>query len=302
MEKQLGSLTTESRNETTMQIDTDTTKDILEKMNEEDQKVAIAVRKVLPEVELAVEFTVNSLKKGGRLIYLGAGTSGRLGVLDAVECPPTFGSSPESVLALMAGGENAFIKAVEGAEDKMELGEEDLKRIQLTADDTVIGIAASGRTPYVIGALNFARSAGAKTVALSCNEGAEISKAADLAIEVITGPESLTGSTRMKAATAHKMILNMISTASMIKLGKVYENLMVDVNVSNFKLKERAISIIQTVTGNTREKAKEALEEANHQVKPAIVMLNTGTSYKEALSLLEQANGFVRQAIEFGKK
>lgn len=302
MDKQLGSLITESRNEHTMQIDTGSTSEILQQIHEEDRKVADAVQKVLPEIEQAVDFAVDSFQKGGRLIYLGAGTSGRLGVLDAVECPPTFSTSPDMVIALMAGGENAFIKAVEGAEDRADLGEEDLKKKGLTENDTVIGIAASGRTPYVIGALDYARSAGAKTVALSCNPGARISQSAELAIEVITGPESLTGSTRMKAATAHKMILNMISTASMIKMGKVYENLMVDVNVSNYKLKERAAGIIMAVTGCTREEAGQALDEAGNEVKPAIVMVHTGLPFTEAKALLDGANGFVRQAIEHSKQ
>lgn len=297
MEEKLSELTTELRNSRTKQIDTADTMDILQAINEEDQQVAIAVQKVLSEVKVAVEFAYASLQQGGRLIYLGAGTSGRLGVLDAVECPPTFSTSPEMVVGLIAGGEKAFIKAVEGAEDKPELGVEDLKKIHLTARDTVIGIAASGRTPYVIGALQYARSIGAKTVALSCNEHAAISQVADRAIEVIVGPEVLTGSTRMKAGTAHKMVLNMISTAAMIRLGKVYENLMVDVNISNHKLKERAIHMITVITGVSYETARQALEQANHEVKTSIVMIKTNSSYEEAKQLLVEANGYVRSAI-----
>jgi N-acetylmuramic acid 6-phosphate etherase len=280
-----------------MQIDKATTLDILKLINQEDQKVALAVQDVLPDVEVAVEYAYESLKHGGRLIYIGAGTSGRLGVLDAVECPPTFSTAPEMVQGLMAGGEKAFVKAVEGAEDKEELGEQDLKDIGLTSKDTVIGIAASGRTPYVIGALRYARSIGAKTVALSCNEQARISQVADHSIEVVVGPEVLTGSTRMKAGTAHKMILNMISTTVMIRLGKVYENLMVDVNISNYKLKERAINIIRTVTGVSYQQARETLELANHEVKTAIVMIEAGVTYEKATELLKRADGYVRQAI-----
>ncbi|WP_299087206.1 N-acetylmuramic acid 6-phosphate etherase [uncultured Metabacillus sp.] len=301
MDQKLTLLTTESRNERTMHIDTADTAEILRVMNEEDQKVALAVQQVLPDVETAINFAFESLKNGGRLIYLGAGTSGRLGVLDAVECPPTFSTDPSLVQGIMAGGEKAFVKAVEGAEDKEELGEQDLRDIQLSSNDTVIGIAASGRTPYVIGALKYARSVGAKAVALSCNENSPISQVADLSIEVVVGPEVLTGSTRLKAATAHKMILNMISTTTMIKLGKAYENLMVDVHVSNFKLKERATNIIRKITNVSYEQAKETLELANNEVKTAIVMIKTGREYEEAKKLLEQAKGYVRTAIELSK-
>ncbi|MDN3019564.1 N-acetylmuramic acid 6-phosphate etherase [Paenibacillus sp. BSR1-1] len=298
MNENLELLTTESRNEQSMQIDTANPFDILRIMNEQDQLVALAVKEVLPEVEAAVQFVVASFKKGGRLIYMGAGTSGRLGVLDAVECPPTFSTDPEMVRGLIAGGEGAFLKAVEGAEDQPELGERDLKELGLTKDDTVIGIAASGRTPYVIGALCYARSLGAKTVALSCNQNAAISKEADQAIEVIVGPEVLTGSTRLKSGTAHKMILNMISTSSMILLGKAYENLMVDVHVSNQKLKERAIGIIRKITGVSYETASETLEQADLQVKTAIVMIKTNTTKQEAEQLLIKANGYVKKAIQ----
>jgi N-acetylmuramic acid 6-phosphate etherase len=297
MEERLSTLTTETRNVGSKHIDMADTLDILKMINDEDQKVALAVKDVLDDVKVAVEFAYQSLKQGGRLIYLGAGTSGRIGILDAVECPPTFSTPFEMVRGLIAGGEGAFIKAVEGAEDSEELGAQDLKELHLTATDTVVGIAASGRTPYVIGALHYARGIGAKTVALSCNPNARISEEADHSIEVIVGPEVLTGSTRMKAATAHKMILNMISTTSMIRLGKVYENLMVDVHVSNHKLKERAIHIVQTVTEASYEEAKQALEAANLEVKTAIVMLKSNVTYKEAVLRLQQSNGLVRQAI-----
>lgn len=297
MDQDLTALTTETRNKHSMQIDTAEPISILEMMNREDQKIALAVNKVLPDVEAAVQFAIQSFQNGGRLIYMGAGTSGRLGILDAVECPPTFSTAPEMVQGLMAGGVGAFVKAVEGAEDKPEWGEADLKRIGLTEYDTVVGIAASGRTPYVIGGLKYAMSIGAKTVALSCNEGAEISKEAHQKIEVIVGPEVLTGSTRLKAATAHKMILNMISTTSMILLGKAYENLMVDVHVSNHKLKVRAITIISQVTGVSYGAAEEALDSAGLQVKTAIVMIKAGIPANHAAELLEQANGYVRKAI-----
>jgi N-acetylmuramic acid 6-phosphate etherase len=297
MEEHLRSLTTELRNEKTMNIDSVNTMDIISAINKEDFKVAAAVQEVLPEIETAVEWACESLKKGGRLIYIGAGTSGRLGVLDAVECPPTFSTPPDRVLGIIAGGENAFVRAVEGAEDKEEFGENDLIDVALTANDTVIGIAASGRTPYVKGALRYARKVGAKAVALSCNNNASITKEADIGIEVVVGPEVLTGSTRMKAATAHKMVLNMISTATMIRLGKVYENLMVDVNVSNQKLKDRAVNIIETVTNADYDQALKTLEKANNQVKPAIVMIKTATDYEKAMELLEKADGDVRNAI-----
>jgi N-acetylmuramic acid 6-phosphate etherase len=298
MTENLELLTTESRNEQSMQIDTANPIDILRIMNEQDQLVALAVKEVLPEIEAAVQFVFESFKNGGRLIYLGAGTSGRLGVLDAVECPPTFSTDPGMVQGIIAGGDRAFLKAVEGAEDQPKFGVMDLKELGLTKDDTVIGIAASGRTPYVIGALRYARSIGAKTVALSCNKNAAISKEADQSIEVIVGPEVLTGSTRLKAGTAHKMILNMISTSSMILLGKAYENLMVDVHVSNQKLKERAIGIIRKITGVSYQQALETLEASGLQVKTAIVMIETDTNKQEAERLLIEANGYVKRAIQ----
>jgi len=298
MNEQLTLLTTESQNEQTMKIDTASTKEILNIMNTEDQKVALAVQKVLPDVEVAVEFVSESFQKKGRLIYVGAGTSGRLGVLDAVECPPTFITNPDQVQGLMAGGEKAFVKAVEGAEDKEELGAADLQKIYLNERDTVIGSAASGRTPYVIGALRYAKSVKAKTVALSCNGNSLIGKEADHSIEVVVGPEVLTGSTRLKAASAHKMILNVISTAAMIKVGKAYENLMIDVHVSNEKLKERAIGIICKITGVSYEQASQTLEEANNEVKTAVVMIKTNENYDTAKMLLNNADGYVRKAIE----
>ncbi|MGD6815990.1 N-acetylmuramic acid 6-phosphate etherase [Metabacillus sp. 113a] len=297
MEKQLRKLTTEQRNKKSMNMDQADTLDILSMMNAEDQQVALAVEKVLPLASKAADCAAASLLRGGRLIYMGAGTSGRLGILDAVECPPTFGTAPDQVVAVMAGGEGAFLKAAEGAEDSAAQGKKDLMAIGLSSKDTVIGIAASGRTPYVAGGLEYAGEIGAATVALSSNEGAYISTFAQHRIEVITGPEVLTGSTRLKAATAHKMILNMISTAAMVKAGKVYENLMIDVHVSNHKLKERAISIIETITGVTNEKAEEILEQSGLQVKKAIVMIQTGTDAAAAQKLLDEHNGNARSAI-----
>lgn len=266
-------------------------------MNTEDQKVALAVQEVLPDVEMAVESVSESFQKKGWLIYVGAGTSGRLGVLDAVECPTTFSTNPNQVQGLMAGGEKAFVKAVEGAEDKEELGAADLQKIHLNERDTVIGIAASGRTPYVIGALRYAKSVKAKTVALSCNGNSLIGKEADHSIEVI-GREVLTGSTRLKAASAHKMILNMTSIAAMIKVGKAYENLMIDVHVSNEKLKERAIGIICKIIGVSYEQASQTLEEANNEIKTAVVMIKTNENYDTAKLLLNNAGGYVRKAME----
>ncbi|MBS4207913.1 N-acetylmuramic acid 6-phosphate etherase [Bacillus sp. FJAT-50079] len=295
-------LTTEKRNKNTYSIDNMSTIEILTTINNEDMTVAHSVQKVLPEIEKTVEIVYKAFKLGGRLFYVGAGTSGRIGIMDAVECPPTFSTSPELVQALMAGGPKAIMKAVEGAEDDENLGKEDLTERQLTELDVVIGIAASGRTPYVVGALKYAQSIGAKTISLSSNDNSIISKFADIKIEVDTGPEILTGSTRMKAATAHKLILNMITTASMIKIGKVYENLMVDLKVSNHKLKERAKNILSTITNVPYNRAQEVLEQTNYEVKPAIVIIETGISLQEAKAAIHQANGFVRKAIEIAVK
>lgn len=294
----LTKLTTEQRNQNTMNLDNMDSLDILTTINKENKTVTKAVEEVLPQVNKAVHLAYNSLRKGGKLFYVGAGTSGRLGILDAVECPPTFSTPPDLIQGLIAGGNSAIMKAVEGAEDNEELGEINLKDRSLTELDIVVGIAASGWTPYVIGALKYAQNMGAATVSLSSNENSLISQYADVGIDVITGPEVLTGSTRMKAATAHKLILNMITTTTMIKVGKVYENLMVDVKVSNYKLKERAKSIVATITDIPVEAAGEALEQAHLEVKPAIVMIKVGVDYDKAKQLIDQANGFVRQAIE----
>ncbi|WP_240424527.1 N-acetylmuramic acid 6-phosphate etherase [Lactococcus allomyrinae] len=266
-------------------------------MNQEDKKVAQAVEKSLTQVERVIVATIEAFNKGGRLIYLGAGTSGRLGVLDAAECVPTFGVSPEMVIGLIAGGERAMTIAVEGAEDDLDLGKRDLIHLDLTKDDMVIGIAASGRTPYVIGALNYAREVGANTGTISCNLNAEISQHADLPIEVDCGAEFLTGSTRLKAGTAQKLILNMISTISMIGIGKVYNNLMVDVKATNEKLVERSKRIIMQATECDYETATLKFIEAQENVKLAIVMILTQTDKKTAEQKLISAKGFVKDTL-----
>lgn len=293
----LENLATEKRNSKTLRLDELTTAEILAIMNEEDKTVPQAIKQVLPTIEKIVNGVIFTFQAGGRLIYLGAGTSGRLGVLDAVECVPTFGVEPSQVVGLIAGGEKAFVQAVEGAEDSMILGETDLKELALTENDYVIGIAASGRTPYVIGALDYAKRIGARTAAVSCNADAAISKHAELAVEVVTGPEVLTGSTRLKAGTAQKLVLNMISTASMIGVGKIYKNLMVDVKPTNEKLVERAKRIIMEATDCDYETAAKFYQLADTHVKVAIVMLLTDSTKLEAIKKLEQANGFVRKTL-----
>lgn len=295
-------LTTEMRNENSTNIDNMSTMQILTTINNEDMTVAKSVQEVIPQINETVETIYHSLKRGGRLFYVGAGTSGRIGILDAVECPPTFSTSQNLVQAVMAGGGQAFEKAAEGIEDKAELGASDLEERDLTEIDVVIGIAASGRTPYVVGALKYAKEIGASTVSLSSNNNSIISQHADINIEVITGPEILTGSTRMKAATAHKLILNMITTTVMIKVGKVYENLMVDLKVSNKKLAGRAKHIVSLITGVSHEKAGEVLDTTNFEVKPAIVMIKTGVTFQESKKYINLADGFVRKAIELASR
>ena len=245
----------------------------------------------------AIEWVRDTFERGGRLIYLGAGTSGRLGVLDSVECPPTFGVSPDQVIGLMAGGEKAFVKAVEGAEDSPGLAVEDLKKIRLDKQDILVGIAASGRTPYVIGGLKYARSIDCPTVAVACNKGSEIGKEADLAIEPMVGPEILTGSTRLKAGTAQKMILNMISTGAMVGIGKVYENLMVDVVQTNEKLCVRARNIVMMATECGPDEAQKLLEEAEGNAKTAIVMKLLDCSAEEASDKLKRSHGHIRRCL-----
>ncbi len=293
----LGSLVSESRNPATMNLDEMSTLDMVTAFNREDRKVPEAIQVVLPQVAQAVDMAAASFKAGGRLIYLGAGTSGRLGVLDASECPPTFGVPHGLVVGLIAGGPGALLKAVEGAEDSEALGIEDLKNIQLTAIDTVIGLAASGRTPYVIGALRYASQLGCATVAISCNPDSSIAHEAKVAISPVVGPEALTGSTRMKSGTAQKLVLNMISTGAMVKTGKVYQNLMVDVKATNVKLVDRACRIVMEATGAARTDAEAALAQTEFEVKPAILMLLSQISAEEAIQRLTTHHGFLRAAL-----
>ncbi len=297
MELNLTGMTTERRNPRTMQLDTMSELEIVTVMNEEDARVPLAIAKKLPQIAQAAHWAAEAFAQGGRLFYMGAGTSGRLGVLDAAECPPTFGVDPGMVVGLIAGGEKAFIKAVEGAEDDRALGQSDLETHNLTAKDVVIGIAASGRTPYVLGGLAYARSVGCRTAAIACNPGSAVGKAADLAIEVEVGPEVLTGSTRLKSGTAQKLILNMISTASMVRAGKAYQNLMVDVMQTNEKLHVRAENIVIDATGVERAEARRAIDAAGGSVKCAITMLLAGCDADEARRRLDEAKGHVRAAI-----
>ncbi len=295
---ELDELVSESRNPHTTDIDMLPTVEVLRRINAEDKRVAFAVEKVIPEVAAAVERVVAAFQKGGRLIYVGSGTSGRIGVLDASECPPTFRVPEGMVIGLIAGGSHALMHSIEGAEDDAAGAREALEDIGLTSDDVVIGIAASGRTPYVIGALTYARQVGATTIALACNPNAETGRIADIAILPIVGPEVLTGSTRMKAGTAEKLVLNMLTTTSMIRMGKSYENLMVDLYASNEKLVARATRIVMAATGCTREEARAALERTGKDVKLAILTVMTGKSPAAARDALEDAGGFLRQALE----
>ncbi len=287
---------TEQRNPNSMSLDQMSVAEIAQLMNDEDRKVPDAIEKVLPEITQLIDAVIEAFKQEGRLIYIGAGTSGRMGILDAVECVPTFGTPPEKVVGLIAGGDTAIKEAVEGAEDSKEMAVGDLKALKLTNKDIVIGIAASGRTPYVIGGLEYAKEVGATTGAISNNEGTKISPLADFAVEVITGPEVLTGSTRLKAGTAQKLVLNMISTISMVKSGKAYENLMVDVLATNEKLVDRANRIVVEATGVEYEEAEKVLTEAK-SVKLAIVMILSGAPKETAETVLAEENGFVRESI-----
>ena len=297
MHLNLKNMSTETRNQRTMDLDIMSPLEIVTVMNQEDARVPAAITPVLPQIAQCVTWAIESIEAGGRIIYMGAGTSGRLGVLDAVECPPTFGVSPDVVVGLMAGGNNAFHRAAEGVEDSRELGREDLIRTGLEKRDIVIGIAASGRTPYVLGGLAYAREVGCRTVAISCNAGSPIGAAADLAIEVVPGPECLTGSTRLKAGTCQKLILNMISTATMVRCGKAYQNLMVDVLQSNEKLAVRAQNIVMEATGCDRVTAAEKLAAAEGNAKTAITMILADCTLEEARERLTRARGHVRDAI-----
>ena len=289
---------TEQRNPLTTDIDRLSTLEIVQRMNAEDATVPTTVAQALPAVAQAVDMIVDRLRAGGRLIYVGAGTSGRLGVLDAAECVPTFSVSPNLVQAVMAGGEGAITRSIEGAEDSREQGRAAILALDLTPEDAVVGIAASGRTPFVVAALEAAAEIGAGTVGIACNQPAAVLDAAEIKIAALTGPEVITGSTRLKAGTAQKLILNMLSTATMIRLGKVYGNLMVDVRVSNYKLADRARRIVSEVTGVSQEEAGTLLEQTDNEVKTAIVVALLGLSPQEARSRLQTAQGVLREVID----
>jgi N-acetylmuramic acid 6-phosphate etherase len=294
----LTKLATEKRNPDTINIDELSTLEVVKKIHEADLGVASCITPVLSEISMVAEKVVEAFENGGRLIYIGAGTSGRLGVLDASECPPTYGTDPNLVVGLIAGGDYALQHAIEGAEDDFELGKTDLQKINVTKKDVVVAIAASGRTPYCLGAMEYAKNKGAFTAAVVCSLHSPMANAADTSITVVTGPEVVTGSTRMKAGTAQKLVLNMISTTSMIKWGKVYSNLMVDVQPTNAKLRQRAKNIIIEAAGVSEKEAEQALKEQDGNTKAAIFQLVTGVSPMEAKTHLEQQNGRLKEAIK----
>lgn len=294
----LKSIATEVQNIDTLDIDLLDSLGVVTKINNEDQKVADAVKDILPEIAKAVDEIVIAFNNGGRLIYIGAGTSGRLGILDAVECRPTFSVSDDMVVGIIAGGQTAIQSAVEGAEDNTELGIQDLKDINLTSKDVLVGIAASGRTPYVISAMNYAKQLNCSVVGVTCSPNQGVSDVADIAICAQVGPEVLTGSTRMKSGTAQKLILNTLSTASMIRIGKIYKNLMVDVSATNEKLNARAIRIVMQATECDFDTASTALINAQSNTKLAILNILTGVSIDEGAKLLEHSAGFLRKAID----
>ena len=294
----MATLTTEQRNPNSMEVDALSVREILELINNEDKLVAEAVNKEIDNIELAVNYVVEALREGGRLIYAGAGTSGRLGILDATEIPPTFSADPNMVQGIIAGGMDALVRSIEGAEDYPDNGKKDIMEKNVTDKDVVFGIATSGRTPYVLGALEKSKELGAKTIFLSCNKVDENSIYADLIISPIVGPEVVTGSTRMKAGTATKLVLNMVTTTAMIKLGKVYGNLMVDLRAVNNKLVDRACRILNTVTGIELDAAKKLLTEAENNLKVAIVMQLGELDREQAISKLDEVNGVVRNAVD----
>ena len=293
----LEKLTTEKRNEKSMNLDEMSIMDTISLMNEEDKKVIEAVNKELPSIEKVIIKCIEALKNEGRIIYVGAGTSGRIGLLDAVECPPTFGMDPDRVIGVLAGGTNQMF-AKEEAEDSYELGQQNMKELSLSSNDIVIGLAASGRTPFVIGALDHANAVNATTACIVCNKNSEMAKHVTYPIEIDNGPEILTGSTRLKAGTSQKMVCNMITTTTMIQLGKVYENLMVDVDVSNEKLYERWLSIVQTATSCNKETAEELFEQSNHNAKAAICMCKLNISYQQAIEYLDKYEGRIKEVIK----
>jgi N-acetylmuramic acid 6-phosphate etherase len=300
--KEISNLTTEQRNPKSMEIDNIGTADILKIINDEDKLVPLAVEKELPYIEQAVEIIVKAIKNGGRLLYFGAGTSGRLGVVDASECPPTFGAPYGLIEGFIAGGNQAMFKAQEGAEDYEENGAKDVDKAKVTSKDVVCGIAASRRTPYVIGAVKRAKELGAATLYVTCNPRENFNiEEVDIAICPFVGPEVVMGSTRMKSGTAQKLVLNMLTTTTFIRLGKVYENMMIDLQMTNKKLVERSKRIVMTITGVSYEEATDYLKKADGHVKTALVMIKANVTAEEAKQLLEQADGFVRKAIALKK-
>ena len=294
----LSTLITEQRNPNSMHVDSLSALEIVQLMNEEDKQVPLAIEKCLPQIAQAVECIVAAFQQGGRLVYIGAGTSGRLGVLDASECPPTFGVSPEMVKGIIAGGERALRHPIEGAEDSKEQAVIDLQTIQFSSKDVLVGIAASGRTPYVIGALEYAKSLGSATVSIASNPNSAMANIVDIAIDTVVGPEVLTGSSRLKSGTAQKLVLNMLTTASMILMGKCYQNLMVDVQASNEKLKARAIRIVMQATDCDKALAEETLKQADQNAKLAIMMILSGLDRAQAEALLEKHQGKLQLALK----
>ena len=294
----LSTLITEQRNPNSMNVDSLSALEIVQLMNQEDKQVPLAIEKCLPQIAQAVECIVAAFQQGGRLVYIGAGTSGRLGVLDASECPPTFGVSPEMVKGIIAGGERALRHPIEGAEDSKAQAVVDLQTIQFSSKDVLVGIAASGRTPYVIGALEYAKSLGSVTVSIASNPNSAMANIVDIAIDTVVGPEVLTGSSRLKSGTAQKLVLNMLTTASMILMGKCYQNLMVDVQASNEKLKARAIRIVMQATDCDKALAEETLKQADQNAKLAIMMILSGLDRAQAEALLEKHHGKLQLALE----
>ena len=294
----LSTLITEQRNPNSMHVDSLSALEIVQLMNKEDKQVPLAIEKCLPQIAQAVECIVAAFQQGGRLVYIGAGTSGRLGVLDASECPPTFGVSPEMVKGIIAGGERALRHPIEGAEDSKTHAVVDLQTIQFSSKDVLVGIAASGRTPYVIGALEYAKSLGSVTVSIASNPNAAMANIVDIAIDTVVGPEVLTGSSRLKSGTAQKLVLNMLTTASMILMGKCYQNLMVDVQASNEKLKARAIRIVMQATDCDKALAEETLKQADQNAKLAIMMILSGLDRAQAEALLEKHHGKLQLALK----
>lgn len=297
LEKELSSLITEQINPRTLHIDECTTEEMLRLINEEDRLVPLAVEREIANIAKSVDAIASRLSKGGRLIYVGAGTSGRIGIQDASECPPTYGVDPEVVQAIIAGGKQALFQALEGIEDSEDAGRQDIEALGVTRRDAVVGIAASGRTPYVLSAMQEAKSRGAIVIGLSNTKDSPLSRAADIAIEVVVGPEAIAGSTRMKAGTAQKLVLNMLSTCSMIKLGKVYNNRMVDMRATNTKLRERSVRIVQDLTGLSRPEVENGLDLAGGQVKLALFMLQSGLNVEDAKKILDENDGYLKRSL-----